>query len=202
MVDEKDFQKRVQQIGELVRELDSAGDPAFRTRVKQLVQLLMDLHGRGLERMLEIVFESGKAGVSIIDEMGQDSLVSSLLILYGLHPEELQARVARKLDELRSKICKMGAEVNLLGAENGEVRVRVRMERHACGSTAQSIRTVVEEAIYDAAPDLKSLVIDGPDEPATSDFVGVEKLVGVKPSPTFAIPNKMSSGAHALDGGD
>jgi len=202
VIEEKDFQKRVQQIGELVRELDSAGDPAVRTQIKQLVQLLMELHGTGLERMLEIVFESESGGAPVIDEMGRDPLVSSLLILYGLHPEELQTRVARKLEEIRSKIYKMGADVTLISLENGEIRVRLQTERHVCGSTAQNIRAVLEEAIYEAAPDLKSLAIEGLDEPAPSGFVGVEKLIGAKGLTTLPVQNNSHNGDHAFGGMD
>lgn len=201
MIEENNFQKRVQQIGELVRELDSAGDPAVRTQIKQLVQLLMELHGTGLERMLEIVFESQSGGAPVIDEMGRDPLVSSLLILYGLHPEELEVRVARKLGEVRSKIYKMGAEATLISVENGEVRVRCQMERHACGSTTQNLRAVLEEAVYEAAPDLKSLAIEGLDEPGASGFVGVEKLIGDKGRTTFAVQDTSQAQQHALGGG-
>lgn len=175
--DDKGFQKRVQQIGELVKELDTVADPVARTASKQLVQSLMDLHGTGLERILEIVFQSGEAGGGVIDELGRDPLVSSLLILYGLHPEELQTRVERKLEQIVSKLHKMGAEARLVDVNGGDVRLRVSVDTHACGSTARTVRTTVEEEIYNAAPDLTSIVIEGLEEPTASGFVGIEKLL-------------------------
>ena len=72
MIDEKDFQQRVQKIGGLVHELETIADPASRTSAKELVQLLMELHGMGLERILGIVFQSGDAGARIIDDLGGD----------------------------------------------------------------------------------------------------------------------------------
>lgn len=178
MIDEKDFQKRIQKVGELVNQLEQIADPAARTAAKQLVQLLMELHGAGLERMLEVVYQSGEEGIWIIDQLGRDPLAGSLLILYGLHPEELQARVERKLEELRSRFFKMGAEVRIVGVNGGEVRLRASLDGHSCGSTARTVRTMVEEAILEAAPDLTSLVIEGLEEPAKSGFVGVEALLG------------------------
>ncbi len=175
---DKDFQKRVQKIGSLVQDLESIADPASRSAAKELVQSLMDLHGTGLERILEVVFESGESGPRIIDELGQDSLVSSLLILYGLHPDELQTRVERKLQQIESKLHKMGAEAKLVSINGGDVRVRVRIEGHICGSTSRTVQSTVEEAIYEAAPDLTSLVIEGLEEPADSGFIAVEKLIG------------------------
>jgi hypothetical protein len=163
--DEKDFQERVQKIGRLVQELETVADPAARAAAKQLVQYLMDLHGTGLERILEIVFQSGDGGARIIDELGNDPLVSSLLILYGLHPDDLQTRVERKLQQIVSKLHRMGAEARLVGVDGG------------------AVRATVEEEIYNAAPDLTSLVIEGLEEHAASGFVGVEKLLGPSPTP-------------------
>jgi NifU-like domain len=178
VADEKDFQKQVQRIGERVRELEAIADPAVRASAKELVQLLMEMHGTALERILEIVFQSSDGGTRVIDELGQDPLVSSLLVLYGLHPEDLQTRVERKLAEIRSRLYKMGAEATLLAVNGSDVRVRVSIEGHACGSTAQNVRATVEEAMYEAAPDLTSLVVEGLEEPATSGFVAMDALLG------------------------
>lgn len=185
MTDEKDFQARVQKIGGLVQELETVTDPAVRSAVKELVQLLMDLHGTGLERILEIVFESRDSGPHVIDKLSQDPLVSSLLILYGLHPEDLQSRVERKLKQIDSKLHKMGAEANLVSVSDGEVRLRVTLDGRTCGSTSKTVQTTVEEAIYEAAPDLTSLVVEGLEEPSASGFVALETLLGRSPLPSL-----------------
>lgn len=196
MVDEKDFQNRIQKIGALVHDLETIADPASRAAAKELVQLLMDLHGTGLERILEIVFQSGDAGSRTIDELGQDPLVSSLLILYGLHPEELQIRVERKVEQIASKLHKMGAEARLVSMNGEEVRVRVRLEGHGCRSTIRSVRQTVEEAMYEAAPDLTSLVIEGLDEPTEPVFISVDKLMGA--ASTSSLPNSPTLHPTAL----
>jgi Fe-S cluster biogenesis protein NfuA len=193
VIDEKDFQQRVQKIGDLVHDLETIADPASRAAAKELVQLLMELHGTGLERILEIVFQSGDAGPRIIDDLGEDRLVSSLLILYGLHPEELQARVERKLAQIDSKLHKMGAEAKLVSVNGGDVRVQVKVEGHACGSTSRTVQTTVEEAIYEAAPDLTSLTIEGLESPAEAGFISVEKLLGSAPPLDAALPGSSST---------
>jgi Fe-S cluster biogenesis protein NfuA len=182
VVDEKDFQQRVQKIGGLVNDLETIADPASRAGAKELVQLLMDLHGTGLERILEIVFQSADGGARVIDELGGDPLVSSLLILYGLHPDELPTRVERKVKEIGSKLHKMGAAAQVVSVNGGEVRLRLTLEGHTCGSTSRTVQATVEEAIYEAAPDLTSLVIEGLEEPIASGFVGVEQLLGQSPA--------------------
>ena len=193
MIDEKDFQQRVQKIGGLVHDLETIADPASRAAAKELVQLLMELHGTGLERILEIVFQSGDTGPRIIDHLGQDRLVSSLLILYGLHPEELQTRVERKLEQIGSKLHKMGAEAKLVSASGGDVRVQIKVEGHGCGSTGGTAQAAVEEAIYEAAPDLISLTVERLESPAESGFVAIEKLLGSAPLVGSSLPNSSSS---------
>ncbi|MGA9563919.1 MAG: hypothetical protein WBS19_00205 [Candidatus Korobacteraceae bacterium] len=178
MADAKDFQQQVQRIGERVQELETIADPAVRSSAKELVHLLMEMHGSALERMLEIIFQSSDGGTRVIDELGQDPLVSSLLVLYGLHPEELQTRVERKLAEVRSRLYKMGAEATLVAVNGSDIRVRVSIEGHVCGSTTQNVKAAVEEAIYEAAPDLTSLVVEGLEEPAPSGFVAMDALLG------------------------
>lgn len=192
MAEEADFRQQVQKIVGLVNDLERIADPASRDAAKMLVHLLMDLHGRGLERSLEIIFGSDRTGSQLIDELGQDSLVGSLLVLYGLHPDDLPTRVERKLEQTRAKLQKMGAEATLVAIEGGNVRVHLRVNGHTCGSTKQSVRAVVEDALYEAAPDLTSLSVEGLDPPA-GGFVTVSQLLGsALPSPPIAGPRSWS----------
>ena len=193
MDDEKDFQKRVQKIGGLVQDLESIADPAARAAAKELVQLLMDLHGTALERVMEIVFQSGESGPTVIDELGQDQLVSSLLVLYGLHPDDLQTRVERKLKQIRSALHKKGAEAKLVSVINGEVRLHVSLEGHTCGSTKGTVQGTLEVAMYEAAPDLTSLVVEGLEEPTASGFVAVEALLAASPTSSSPLHQEVFS---------
>jgi Fe-S cluster biogenesis protein NfuA len=179
--DERDLQKCAQRIGSLVQELETIADPVARARSKELVQLLLDLHGAGLERMVDIVFRSGDLGARVIDEFGQDSLISSLLVLYGIHPEDLQTRVERKVEQICSKLAKMGAEAKLVSVNGGEVRLQVKVDGHGCGSTKRTVQSTLEEAIYEVAPDVTSLIVEGLEEPTASGFVAVEKLFAAAP---------------------
>ena len=177
MADSRDFREDIQRIGGLVQEIESIADPAVRAATKNLVQSLMDLHGAALEKALDIVAEAGEPGMTIIDRLGRDSLVSSLLILYGLHPEDLETRVAKAVDKVRPQLRKQGCEVELLGVNDGTIRLRVETGSHTCGSTAKTLQATLEGAIYDAAPDLTSLVIEGFEEKPASGFVALDKLM-------------------------
>ena len=102
MADSKDFREDMQKIGGLVQEIESIADPAVRDSAKNLMQSLMDLHGAALEKILDIVAEAGEPGMNMIDRLGRDSLVSSVLILYGLHPEDIESRVIKAVDKIDS----------------------------------------------------------------------------------------------------
>jgi hypothetical protein len=93
MAPETALQKQIQRIGAMVEQLESTTDPHLRALAKELLESLMALHGAGLERILELASRAGEAGNAIIRDCGRDELVSSLLLLYGLHPDDLQTRV-------------------------------------------------------------------------------------------------------------
>ena len=189
MADGKDFREDIERIGGLVQEIESIADPAVRAATKNLVQSLMDLHGAALEKALDIVAEAGEPGMSIIDRLGRDSLVSSVLILYGLHPEDLETRVAKAVDRVRPQLRKQGCEVELLSVTDGAIRLRVETGSHTCGSTAKTLQATLEGAMYDAAPDLISLVIEGFEEKHASGFVALDKLMtGIAGSPVALGP--------------
>jgi Fe-S cluster biogenesis protein NfuA len=181
----RDFRDDMQRIGGLVQEIEEIADPAVRAATKGLVQSLMDLHGAALEKALDIVAEAGEPGMSIIDRLGRDALVSSVLILYGLHPEDLETRVMKAIDRVRPQLRKQGCEVEVLGVSDGIIRLRVETGSHTCGSTAKTAQATLEGAVYDAAPDLSSLVIEGLEEKPASGFVALDKLTGSSPPVTL-----------------
>jgi Fe-S cluster biogenesis protein NfuA len=173
-----EFQQRLKSIETLLGQVEAAADPSLRTTVQQLIQLVMDLHGAGLERMLELIGATGDAGASIIQKLGRDELVASLLVLYGLHPLDLEARINQALDKVRPRLRGHEGEVELLGIQEGAVRLRLHANGHGCGSTAQALKEMVEETVYQGAPDVVSLVIEtGAEKQA---FVPIEMLQGAR----------------------
>jgi Fe-S cluster biogenesis protein NfuA len=180
MADDKEFQLKVQRIGELVGELENISEPEVRVGAKALVQLLLDLHAVGFERVLEVVAKNGDTGQRIIDDLGRDPLVSSLLVLYGIHPLDLDSRIEQAVEKVGPQVRRGGGELELLSNQEGVVKLRIQITGHACGSTGKTLKKIVEDALYEAAPDMNSLQIDGLDEPTGwSGFVPLGKLGGV-----------------------
>ena len=179
MDSEKEFQEKMRQLGTLVGELDQMPGGGSKVAARELVQLLMEVHRSGLERIMELVFQAGTgaSGGAIIDRLGQDPIVRNLLLLYSLHPDDLETRVLRALDVARARLRKLDSRVDLISFHEGAVQLRVHTSGHSRGSTIKDLRAIVEGAVYDLAPDVTSLTILAPDEESSSGFVPLQSLL-------------------------
>lgn len=160
-MEEKEFQQRTQRIEQLIHEIETMADPEVRAKAVELVQSLMDFHGAGLERMMEIVAAAGEPGYALFDNFAGDGIVSSMLLLYELHPLDLETRVMKALDKVRPYLGSHGGNVELLGVDSGVVRLRLQGSCHGCPSSAMTLKLAIEEAVYEAAPDVAALEVEG-----------------------------------------
>jgi hypothetical protein len=177
---EKEFQEKMRRLGTLVGEIDQVPGGGSKVAAREVVQLLMEVHRSGLERILDLVHqtgsESGTSGEAIIDKLGQDPIVRNLLLLYSLHPDDLETRVSRAIDVLRPRLRKFDSRVELLSLQDGVVQLRLHTSGHAPRSMLTDVRAIVEGGIYDLAPDLTALTILMPEE-SSSGFVSLESLL-------------------------
>lgn len=175
---EREFQEKIRRLGTLVGELDQMPGGGSKVAVRELIQLLMEVHGTGLERIMEIVFDAGgeASGEAMIRRLGDDPVVRSLLLLYSLHPDDMETRIVKALENASVRLRKFDSTVELVDVRDGAVRLRLHTSGHACGSTTKNLQAIVEESVYDMAPDLSSLEVLGRDESADG-FVPLEKLM-------------------------
>ena len=166
-------QQQFGRIEELIGRLEKTADPAACATARELVQVLMEIHGAGLERMMEITAETGAAGMEIIDRFGQDEAARTLLLLHGLHPLDLDTRIAEALEMVRPYLRSRDADVELIGITEGAVSVRLNGNAHGC--TASTLKSAIEEALYKEAPDLVSITIETPADQA-SVFIPLDEL--------------------------
>ncbi|GID30413.1 NifU family protein [Paractinoplanes brasiliensis] len=145
---EQDWQAAGERIESLIAASASAG-PAARHRAEELVRLVADLYGAGLERLLEVLHEHGALTDEALDAVADDDLVSGLLLVHGLHPYDAQTRIERAL---------AGHDVDLLEITADGV-VRLRMPA-GCGSSSAAHRSAVEAAIEAAAPEVTAVEVD------------------------------------------
>ncbi len=192
------FQDQIRQLGKLIAQFEQLPDGPHKTACKEVVQLLMDVHGAGLERMMEIVFESAPDGPAIIDTLARDPTVSGLLLLYSLHPDDLETRVRKAIDHMRPRIRKLACSVDLVRIEAGAVQIQLTSTSHSCSSSARDLRAIVEDTVYEYAPDVASLEVLGLEEPSPVGFVSVETLLGQ----SLAGHNLAAASSSSHAGGD
>ena len=104
------------------------------------------MHGEGLERMLEAL-DAGRP-----PRLAGDSVVGSLLLIHGLHPEPLEERVQAALDRVRPYMESHGGNVELLGIEDGVARLRLQGSCDGCGASASTLELAVEKALRGDRP--------------------------------------------------
>jgi len=157
-----DFQRQLGRVEELIGALESVPNSPLSGQMRELIQTLLDLHGSGLERILSVVYDSGAGGASMIDQLGRDRLVSGLLLLHGLHPLDLETRVREALEAVKPRLGLHGGSVELVEVTNdGAVRLKLEGNCNGCPSSRVTLHSTIEEELYDAAPDITSLEVDG-----------------------------------------
>jgi len=172
--------QQAQSIEHLISRLESVSDPGAKAAAQELVQALMEFHGAGLERWLDIIRESGDPGRAIIDRLGRDELVGSLLLLYGLHPVGLGTRVEQALDGMRGSLQSNSASAELISIdEQGAVTVHFQAKSSGCGSTGSSLKASLVAALHEAAPDASAIHIK--DISASSSGIAFVPLANLLP---------------------
>ena len=160
-MDSNEFQAQTEQIERLVEQVSSLADNDARTMALDLVQALMDLHGAGLSRIVELLGNSGEPGRKSLTKLGGDPLVCGLMVLYGIHPVELRDRVKDAIERSRAQVAKQGGTVELLEVSDGLVRVSISSTSNGCHSSPDALKQLVEQAIREAAPEIIEVVADG-----------------------------------------
>lgn len=179
---DKAFQERVARIETLITRIEASEDSAVRDSAVELVQAIMDLHGAGIERMMDMAWEKGEAGQGLIEEYAADDMLRSLLILHGLHPLDLETRVMQALDKVRPYLRSHGGNVEFLGVdEGGTVHLRLQGSCNGCASSAMTLKLAIEEAMHDFAPDIAGMDVEGVVPPLplpASGFIPLSQVGG------------------------
>jgi Fe-S cluster biogenesis protein NfuA/nitrite reductase/ring-hydroxylating ferredoxin subunit len=148
-------------IEELSAELETTQDPRGRAVAEELMAATLELHGRALARVMELVDEAGPAAAALRDALVDDGVVASLLLVHGLYPVDLETRVLEALDQVRPYMESHGGDVELLGLEDGVARLSLRGSCDGCPASSATLELAIKKALLEAAPDLDGLEVEG-----------------------------------------
>jgi Fe-S cluster biogenesis protein NfuA/nitrite reductase/ring-hydroxylating ferredoxin subunit len=160
LLDDQGLRERVARMEMLLGEIEALEDPNARSKAAEVVQVLLELYGEGLARMMDTIAE-GEEREKTFDAFAGDELISHLLLLHGLHPLDVETRVVRALEEVRPYLQSHGGNVELLGVEGGVARLRMQGSCSGCPSSTMTLKLAIEEAIQKAAPDLEGIEAEG-----------------------------------------
>jgi Fe-S cluster biogenesis protein NfuA/nitrite reductase/ring-hydroxylating ferredoxin subunit len=165
--------EQVALVERLLDELDALPDTQARDRTTEVIQALLGLYGEGLRR---IFGELAERDGGVAEALAGDELVGHLLLLHGLHPVPVEARVRQALDGVRPYLESHGGDVELLAVEDGVARLRLDGSCSGCPSSAVTLKLAIERAIHDAAPDVEEVLADGGpgDAPARPALLQIE----------------------------
>ena len=154
-------------IEQALEELHSTADPRTINLAEELLRLVSELYGAGFARAVELAQEHAPG---LIAAFVEDDLVSSLLLVQGIHPETLDNRVEAALVSVRPFLAQHGGDVELLGIDDdmGAVKLRLLGSCDGCPSSASTLQGAVEVAIVEAAPEIVRIVVEEPTKPAAS----------------------------------
>lgn len=150
-----------ERISALVAELGALADPVARAKAEELVQLVVGFYGAGFERILELVDEEpAEVGEGLFGRFADDPLVASVMLLHGLHPVDIDARIRGALERVRSH----GVDATLFEVRNGVARIHVEQHANGRGPSSLAIRQAIEQAIEGVAPEVEQIDILGLEE--------------------------------------
>ena len=165
---EGDVRAAGDRIEELFDRLQATADPRTLATAEELLRSVSLLYGSGIARMVELANAEAPA---LMEAFVADELVASLLLAVGSHPDSLASRVEGALDRVRPFLGAHGGDVELLGVDDDEGVVHLRLlgSCDGCPSSAVTLQTAVEGAIYESAPEVVRIEVDQPDpEPAAA----------------------------------
>jgi Fe-S cluster biogenesis protein NfuA len=143
-VEQQTVREASERIDALLDDLGQSALPQVMERVEELVACVLSLHATGLARIVETL------PPSLVRALANDDVVGNLLVLHDLHPDPVDVRVQRALDQVRPFLGSHAGGVSLSAVSDGVAHLRI--EGGGCSSSA--VRSAIEDAILVAAPDV------------------------------------------------
>ncbi len=166
----------IQAAGDRIEALltaSASGGAVARERAEELVRIVADLYGAGIERILDIMHEMGRLDDAALAELAGDSMVSSLLLVHGLHPYDIHTRVEKALESVRPYLGSHGGDVELIDiTDEGVVRLRLLGSCDGCPSSSVTLTLAVEGAVEAAAPEVVAIEVQTNDDTAAAAAKG------------------------------
>lgn len=171
-LDDEAVEARLTRIDELLDGLQQMPGPTAASAV-EAVALLTEVYGEGMARVL------GWVGQGVLSRCADDQLVRHLMVLHDLHPDSVEQRVRRVLDDIRPQLESHGGQLELTDITEGVARVRISGGGGGCGGGAstEELAQAVTDSVVALAPELASVETLPGEESDQQVVIPVEALL-------------------------
>lgn len=161
------LQRTAERIDTLIKEFEASGDRVMREKAEDLVRVLMELQGAALGKILEYVRDSGETAEKLLDRLTHDELIEGLLVVHGLHPQDVETRVTRALDRLSPSLEAHGGGVKYLDFKDGILSLQLEGSCHGCPSSSATLNSSIQKAVEQAVPEVLRIEVKEPNTAAS-----------------------------------
>jgi Fe-S cluster biogenesis protein NfuA len=142
----------------LIEQIEAQSNPSARALLQECLEALLAFYGEGLARVLEQLRTEATAA-QVLERLLQDQTVSALLLIHGLHPVPLEARLQAALEKVRPYMQSHGGGIEFLGVVDDVAQVRLQGTCQSCPSSTITLELAVRRAVEEACPDLLGLEV-------------------------------------------
>ena len=151
----------IQRVEELTAQVEQLPDPLARRISEDLVAAVIEMYGHGLTRIVEILDEAGEDAAPISQQLADDGVVGSLMLIHDLYPVPIGERVNEALDNVRPYMESHGGNVELISLEDGVARIRLEGSCDGCPASSSTLELAIKTALDETAPDLLGIEVEG-----------------------------------------
>lgn len=159
------LEKALRRIEELTSALYQVAEGGGREAARELLEVVLDLHGLGLARIVAIL-AAAENGSELTRRVVADPYACAVMLLHGLHPLGAEERLREAIALMEPQWGERGFMVDLISA--GAVAAHVRIHKNGSGEPAEQLQREVESILVEAAPDLDDIVVEIDDRPRHS----------------------------------
>lgn len=145
---------RGERIAALLEEARAACGPHTWPSVERLLEAILQLQGEALVRIV------ARAPPDLLGALLEDELCASLLRLHGLHPEPVERRIARALEQIRPRLVGQVRGLDLVEVDPSGCAVVAVLLREG-RFDPKAVEAQIQEAVLEEAPELAEVrVVD------------------------------------------
>jgi hypothetical protein len=151
MIDDARLKAQSAQIEQMLMDLREQVEPDAFAQIEGVLGRLVRLYGAGLQRALEHGRSCTADEAKLDEAIVEDELLSSLLVMHGLHPLSPEQRLERLFAGLAARLGVADSDVMFVWLGDGAVRV--------LSSLGSDVDPMLRKLIENAAPEVTSVEI-------------------------------------------